>query len=86
MTRQKSLLKTMSVRESGKQHPCRSNKKHPLAKGEVMLVIKEGQDERHYCRECGAKFMAIAHEKLHELALLLQLSGEDDATVSPVNA
>lgn len=76
----------MSVRESGKQHSCRSNRKHPLAKGEIMLVIKEGQDERHYCRECSVKFVATAHEKLDDLAAQLGIEEEGDLILSPATA
>ena len=71
MGSQKSLSRSTSVRTSGRQHPCRSNKKHGLPKGALMLVIKEGQDERHYCIECSSKFIASARLKLSELETLL---------------
>jgi len=32
-----------------------------------MLVIKEGYNERHYCIECGSKFIATARMTLSEL-------------------
>ena len=67
MGSQKSLLRSMTVRTSGRRHPCRSNKRHLLPKGAVMLVIKEGQDERHYCVECSFKFIATAQGRLREL-------------------
>lgn len=50
-------------------HPCRSNKKHPLDKGKIMLVVKEGQDERHYCADCGLKFVVTARKNLESLEL-----------------
>lgn len=36
-----------------------------------MLVIKEGQDERHYCIGCSSNFIATARTKLDVLEAAL---------------
>lgn len=63
----KSLLKTADIRLAGRAHSCRSNKKHVLVKGDAMLVVKEGREERHYCSSCAEKIIAVAREKLKDL-------------------
>lgn len=72
MSSQKSLLRSVSIRESGKMHQCRSNKRHLLSKGKIMLVVKEGQDERHYCADCGLKFVTTARKNLDDIELRLR--------------
>ena len=67
MAGQKSLVKSLDVGESGRLHRCRSNAKHSLPKGAVMLIVKEGQDARHYCADCGMKFIRTAHDALSQL-------------------
>jgi hypothetical protein len=54
-------------------HSCRSNKKHLLDKGNVMLVVKDGQDERHYCTDCGLKFVTTARKNLDGIELGLRV-------------
>lgn len=67
MSSHKSLLKRVSIRESGRMHDCQRNNSHKLPKGVKMLVVKEGRDESHYCIECGAKFIEIARSALKKL-------------------
>lgn len=67
MGSQRSLLKSLSVRTSGKLHFCRSNKKHELTMGVGILVLKEGRNEHHYCLPCGLKFIANAQSGLSAL-------------------
>jgi len=60
----KQLLKALSVRAAGKAHHCRSSATHKFAKGDLMLVLKEGQDERHYCVACARKFLLVARDRI----------------------
>lgn len=70
----REALRHGSTRTSGREHSCRSNRRHSLPKGAIMLVIKEGQDERHYCIECGSKFIATARARLSELEAALNVA------------
>jgi hypothetical protein len=72
VSRGKSLLRRMAVRESGRLHRCRTSPKHPLAKGQVMLVITEDRDERHYCESCALNFITVAETNLKEIRTLLR--------------
>jgi hypothetical protein len=63
----KALLRSLSVRESGKAHTCRRNRAHLLVKGDLMLVVKEARDERHYCSTCAKRFILTARERLDDL-------------------
>lgn len=64
MSREKSLLKSMSTRESGRAHRCRQSDQHQLPKGTLMLVLKIDGDELHYCAACGLKFIQTARRQL----------------------
>lgn len=67
MSREKSLLKPVSIAESGRLHYCRQSRSHALPKGEPVFIVKDGRDERHYCIGCGLKFVNTAIERLDAL-------------------
>ena len=72
MSSEKSLLKSSSISVSGRLHRCKKSKTHQLPKGAVLLVIKEGRDNLHYCDVCAKKFIATARRRLDELELELE--------------
>lgn len=67
----KSLLRRMTIRESGRLHRCRTSPKHALTKGQIMLVITENRAESHYCESCALKFIAVAETNLKDIRMLL---------------
>jgi hypothetical protein len=75
MPKEKSLVRGLSVRASGKQHRCSQSKVHALPKGYLMLVVTEGRNEKHYCTSCAVRFVATARRRLDEVLTELGLSG-----------
>lgn len=64
MAGQKKLLKTLEVSPSGKLHKCKSNAKHPLVKGQLMLIVKNTDGPSHHCPACGLRFVDTARLQL----------------------
>lgn len=63
----KSLLRRVSVRRSGRKHLCSRNKAHVLSKNNLMLVVTEGRNEKHYCVACAARFVKTAQGQLGQI-------------------
>lgn len=80
MPKEKSLIRRLSVRASGRQHPCSQSKAHPLPKGALMLVVTEDRNQKHYCAGCAVKFVKTARRQLDEI--LVELG----AMASPVGS
>lgn len=67
MGRPKSLIKNIQITEAKRAHSCKSNSKHKILKGDLRITVKEGQNERNYCIECGKRFIELAINELCEL-------------------
>lgn len=67
MGRPKSLIKNIQITEAKRTHSCKSNNKHKILKGNLRITVKEGQNERNYCIDCGKRFIELAINELDEL-------------------
>jgi hypothetical protein len=50
---------------------CGHDKSHPIRKGEPRLVVKNpgpAGGEKGYCRDCALAMLALADERIRELA------------------
>lgn len=72
MGSQRSLLKSLAASVAGRKHYCKGNRRHPILKGNRILVIKIERDRFHYCLECAHKFIATARKDLTTLEAELQ--------------
>jgi glycosyltransferase A (GT-A) superfamily protein (DUF2064 family) len=68
----KDILKHVRVEQArGKRTCSRHRKTHVISKGDLCLVVQNGQDEPNYCIECAAEILRLAQENLNTLQLLL---------------
>ena len=67
MPRPKSLVKTVEITVAGRLHSCRSNERHPIRKGQQRLTVRGDGNPKHYCLECGRRFIDNGIAALQEL-------------------
>lgn len=64
----KDILRHAELVAAGRRRKCtRHPTKNPIVKGEVCLVITEGQNAHAYCKTCATQILNLAKSRLDEL-------------------
>jgi hypothetical protein len=69
------VLKHVTVQAAGAKRTCARNRaKHSIAKGELFLLVKDGQGGyKNFCVTCAEPVLNKAQEDLDKLRVELQL-------------
>jgi hypothetical protein len=69
----KDILKHVRVEQAQRKRKCsRHPTKHVISKGDLCLVVQNGQDEPNYCIPCAGDILALAQTNLDALRDRLQ--------------
>lgn len=64
----RDILKHVRVEQAGRKRKCRRHQRtHQIRKGDLCLVIQEGQDAPNYCTECADEILVLAQTTLNNL-------------------
>lgn len=69
----KNVLKHVRVEQAVRRRQCGRNRtKHIISKGDLCLVVQDGQNKPNYCLTCAGEILILAQSNLD--ALKSQLS------------
>jgi hypothetical protein len=69
----KDILRHVRVEQAQRKRKCnRHPSKHVISKGELCLVVQNGQDEPNYCLPCADEILALAQRNLQVLIQQLE--------------
>jgi hypothetical protein len=67
MPAHKDILNGCHTSKAGKLRCCRHNKEHKIAKGDMLLLAREGMNWNGYCLECAIQMLDRAEAELAEI-------------------
>ena len=82
MARFKQLLSHVRVVTAGRARKCYHSKAHRIAKGDMVVEVKGGQNWSGYCRACGEEMLSATDSRVRELRENLE-SGNDTPPKKP---
>ncbi len=69
----KNVLKHVRVERAKGRRICERNRQtHVIKRGDLCLVVQNGQDAPNYCVECGTEILSLAQTTLEVLVAELR--------------